>query len=53
MHPVLVADIERKVDPLNQGHIAAERAGLGIVDIHVGGVPASDEVRPLQLISML
>ena len=30
MHPVLVADIERKVDPLNQGHIAAD--GVDIVE---------------------
>lgn len=29
MHPVLVADIERKVYPLNQGHIAAD--GVNIV----------------------
>lgn len=30
MHPVLVADIERKVYPLNQGHIAAD--GVDIVE---------------------
>lgn len=27
---------------------AAKRAGFRIVDIHIGGVPASDEGRPLQ-----
>lgn len=31
----------------------AERTGLGIIDIHVGGVPAPDEVRPLQPVSTL
>lgn len=30
MHPVLVADIERKVYPLDQGHIAAD--GFDIVE---------------------
>lgn len=30
MHPVLVADIERKVYPLDQGHIAAD--GVDIVE---------------------
>lgn len=30
MHPVLVAEIERKVYPLDQGHIAAD--GVDIVE---------------------
>lgn len=36
MHPVLVADIERKVYPLDQGHIAADGVDIEIVSGGMG-----------------